>query len=201
MNVSTGPVVVPDVWGLKTEAITAIAGAGLAVGTVEYEPSAEVPSDSVKHTRPWAGTSVAAGSAVALVVSTGPLVTVPNLANGPEDAAREALDAAYLTIRYITKQSSATVPSGLVISQNPDAGTSVAAYSAVSFVVSTGPPVVVTVPNVMNRTLEDAERALRDAGLEWGKIPLAYSPTVPAGSVAYQSPSGGTLRRRARGSC
>ena len=81
---------------------------------------------------------MAAGSAVNLVVSTGPApVTVPNVVNLTQAAATTAITTAGLVVGTVTQQSSATVPAGSVISQNPAAGTSVAAGSAVNLVVST----------------------------------------------------------------
>jgi len=76
--VSTGPapVSVPNVVGdTQAAATTAIIGAGLAVGTVSTASSATVPSGDVISESPSAGTSVSPGSAVNLVVSTGPAVT------------------------------------------------------------------------------------------------------------------------------
>ncbi|RMD63819.1 PASTA domain-containing protein [Candidatus Parcubacteria bacterium] len=73
--VSTGPalVAVPDVVGLsQTDAEVAIIGAGLVVGTVTTAHSDTVPAGHVISQNPAAGTSVASGSAVDLVVSTGP---------------------------------------------------------------------------------------------------------------------------------
>ena len=73
--VSTGPapVNVPNVVNLtQAAATTAITNAGLVVGTVTQQSSATVPSGSVISQSPVSGTSVAAGSAVNLVVSTGP---------------------------------------------------------------------------------------------------------------------------------
>ena len=81
---------------------------------------------------------MAAGSAIALIVSTGP-VAVPNVVNMTQAAATTAISFAGLAIGAISQETSATVPSGSVISQNPAAGTNVAAGSAVALVVSTGP--------------------------------------------------------------
>ena len=145
--VSTGPaptpgpvsVSVPNVVNLtQAAATTAITGAGLVVGTVTQRSSTTVPSGSVISQNPAAGTSVATASAVALVVSTGP-VAVPNVVNLTQAAATTAITGAGLAVGNVSQQSSATVPSGSVISQNPNAGTSVAAGSAVAMVVSTGP--------------------------------------------------------------
>jgi hypothetical protein len=72
--VSTGPVqvVVPNVVGqTQAAATTAITGAGLVVGTVTQQSSSTVASGSVISESPAAGTNVASGSAVNVVVSTG----------------------------------------------------------------------------------------------------------------------------------
>lgn len=63
----------PNVVGLTQSAATAvITGAGLVVGTQTTQESATVPAGSVISQNPTAGTSVATGSAIALVVSAGP---------------------------------------------------------------------------------------------------------------------------------
>ena len=66
-------------------------------------------------------------------------MTVPNVVGQTQAAATAAITGAGLVVGTVTQQSSATVPAGSVISQNPLSGTSVAAGSAVSLVVSTGP--------------------------------------------------------------
>jgi hypothetical protein len=64
---------VPDVVGLaQAAAETAITGAGLDVGTVTTENSDTVAAGDVISQDPVAGTSVPVGSAVDLVVSSGP---------------------------------------------------------------------------------------------------------------------------------
>ena len=63
---------------------------------------------------------------------------IPNVVNMTQAAATTAISFAGLAIGTVSQQSSATVPSGSVISQNPTAGTNVAAGSAVAIVVSTG---------------------------------------------------------------
>ena len=73
--VSTGPaqVTVPNVVGVsQAVATTAITGAGLVVGTVSTASSSTVASGDVISENPSAGTSASLGSAVNLVVSTGP---------------------------------------------------------------------------------------------------------------------------------
>jgi hypothetical protein len=134
-------VAVPAVAGLTQQAAqAAIAGAGLAVGAVSQANSGTVPAGLVISSSPAAGASVSPGSAVALVVSTGPtLVPVPNVVGLTQAAATTAISAAGYVVGGITQANSATVPAGSVISSNPAAGATIAAGSPVALVVSLGP--------------------------------------------------------------
>ena len=132
---------VPNVVGLtQAAATTAITGAGLVLGTVTTASSSTVPSGSVVSESPVAGTSVNTGSAVNLVVSSGPAqVAVPNVVGLTQAAATTAITGAGLALGTVTTVSSGTVPSGSVISESPVAGTQVNTGSAVNLVVSSGP--------------------------------------------------------------
>jgi hypothetical protein len=82
--VSTGPatIAVPDVVGeAEADAITAITGAGLTVGTITTAPSASVAAGHVISQSPTAGTLVTPGSAVNLViaVTAGLVVTIDGI--------------------------------------------------------------------------------------------------------------------------
>ena len=69
---------VPNMMGdTQAAATTAITGASLVVGTVTQQSSGTVPSGDVISETPAAGTSVASGSAVNLVISTGQGVGCP----------------------------------------------------------------------------------------------------------------------------
>src|SRR5437773_2537078 len=116
------------------------------------QSSSTVASGSVISESPTAGTRVASGSAVSLVVSSGPAqVAVPNVVGQTQATATRAITGAGLTVGTVTMQSSSTVASGSVISESPTAGTRVAIGSAVDLVVSSGapPPTQVAVPNVV----------------------------------------------------
>jgi len=193
------PVVVPDVVGeTQAAATTIIETAGLVVGTVTTAASDTVPAGNVISQDPAAGTSVAAGSAVDLVVSSGSSgpapVVVPNVVGESEAAAEAAITGAGLTVGAVTTVASDTVPAGNVISQDPAAGTSVAAGSAVDLVVSSGSggPAPVVVPNVVGESQAAAEAAISGAGLTVGTVTTAASDTVPAGNVISQDPAAGT---------
>jgi VWFA-related protein len=194
-DATTGPVTVPNVVNQTQAAATAaINGAGLVVGAVTQQSSATVQANNVSSQSPAAGVGVAAGSAVNLVVSTGPApapgpVAVPNVLNQTQAAATALINAAGLVVGTVSQFSSVTVPAGSVISQNPNAGTSVTAGSAVSLVVSTGP---VAVPNVVNMTQAAATTSITFAGLAVGTVSTESNATVPSGSVISQNPASGT---------
>ena len=164
--VSSGPaaVSVPNVVGqTQAAAQTALTGVGLTVGTVTTASSATVPAGQVISQNPAAGTGVAAGSAVALVVSSGPAaVSVPNVVGQTQAAAQTALTGVGLTVGTVTTASSATVPAGRVISQNPAAGTGVAAGSAVALVVSSGPQAEAGTSTLCSVLGDDRARLLLD---------------------------------------
>ena len=145
--ISSGPqmVTVPNVGGLaQAAATTALTGAKLKVGTVTQQTSDTVATGSVISQDPAIGSSVAQGSPVNLVISSGPqMVTVPNVEGLTQAAATAAMTRAKLTVGTVTA-------TGKIISQDPASGSSVALGSPVNLVmcvISLGPQMV-TVPNV-----------------------------------------------------
>src|SRR5260370_849919 len=138
----TKTVRVPDVVGLsEAEATEAITGAKLTVGAVTKETSTTVPAGKVISQDPKSGSSVAQGSAVNLVLSSGPPpVPVPDVVGMTQAEATAAITGAKLTVGTVTQDTSSTVPSGKVISQDPKSGSSVAQGSAVNLVLSLPPP-------------------------------------------------------------
>jgi beta-lactam-binding protein with PASTA domain len=188
-----GQVAVPNVVGdTQAAATTAITGAGLVLGTVTTQSSSTVASGDVISESPVAGTSVSNGSAVNIVVSTGPAqVAVPNVVGDTKAAATTAITGAGLVLGTVSTASSSTVASGNVISESPVAGTSVSTGSAVNIVVSTGPAPVV-VPNVVGDTQAAATTAITGAGLVLGTVTTQSSSAVASGDVISESPVAGT---------
>ncbi len=130
---------VPNVVGQTEASATAtLQGAGLTA-TTSHAHHATVPVGRVISQQPAAGAQVAAGSAVAIVISDGPtLVAVPDVVSQTEASATAALQSAGLTATT-SHANHATVVAGRVISQQPAAGAQVAAGSAVGIVISDGP--------------------------------------------------------------
>src|SRR6202011_1346323 len=184
---------VPNVEGLTQDAATtAITAAKLAVGTVTQQSSNTVATGKVISQDPTSGNSVAQGSSVNLVISSGPqMVTVPNVEGLAQDAATTAITAAKLTGGTVTQQSSNTVATGNVISQDPASGNSVAQGSPVNLVVSSAPQTV-TAPNVEGLPQDAATTAITAVKLMGGTVTQQSSNTVATGNVISQEPASGS---------
>src|SRR6516164_1145857 len=184
---------VPEVEGLPRDAATTtLTGAKLKVGTVTPQTSNTVAAGKVISQDPASGSSVAEGSLVNLVISSGPqMVAAPKLDGLPQDAATTAVTAAKLTVGTVTQQASDTVAAGNVISQDPANGSSLRPGSPVNLVISSGPQVMVTVPGVEGLTQAAATTAITGAELMVGTVAQQTSNTVAAGNVISQDPANG----------
>src|SRR6202162_2082590 len=183
---------VPNVEGLTQDAATtAITAAKLTVGAVTQQSSNTVATGKVISQDPASGNSVAQGSPVNLVISSGPqMVTVPNAEGLTQDAATTAITGTKLMVGTVTQQTSNTVATGNVISQDPASGAAVAQGSMVNLVISSGPQMV-TVPNVEGLTQDAAPTAITAAKLTGGTVTQQTSNTVATGNVISQDPASG----------
>lgn len=134
--VSTGPdapatIPIPDVAGLpEGDAQKALEDTGF-VTTSTQQPSANIEIGLVISTNPAAGTEVAPGTSVEMLVSSGPDdVVVPDFVGMTIDEATAAAEAAGLTITFQEDDDNPD-PDGVVISQDPAAGTTVEGGSEV----------------------------------------------------------------------
>ncbi|HKW99167.1 MAG TPA: PASTA domain-containing protein [Bryobacteraceae bacterium] len=195
LNTSTG-VVVPAVTGLaQATAQAAILSAGFVVGTVTTQASVIVPAGSVISQSPAFCAATQAGSPVSITVSTGPPETVvPNVVGQTQAAALAALNTAGLTPGSAPViVFSSTIPPGVVVTQNPPAGTTVTAGSFFSLTVAGATSNNVLTPNVLGADYAQALATLTAAGLNLGLITNEFSLTVPAGKVMSQVPATGSL--------
>src|SRR6202022_1034292 len=123
-----------------------------------------------------------------LFVSGCAKMTVPNVEGLTQDAATTAITAAKLAVGTVIQQSSNTVATGKVISQDPASGSSSAQGSPVNLAISSGPQMV-TVPNVEGLTQDAATAAITGAKLIVGTITQQAGDTVATGKVISQDPA------------
>ncbi len=119
-------VVIPDVSGQdQVEASNALGARSLTVEKVS-QASDSVEAGKVIGTNPAAGTSVAKGQKIQLIVSSGKAqVTVPNLYGRTQSEAMDDLENAGLTGTVTSVFNCAASSSGQVIAQSPSAGSRV----------------------------------------------------------------------------
>jgi len=190
--VSKGPerYAVPDVRGQTQAAATsALDAAHLIVGSVTEDYDDKAAAGTVARSIPKAGTSAKPGAAVDLVISTGPKpVAVPDVTGRKLGNANRTLASAGLTSTTASEQYSETAKAGVVLSQNPRPGTTVNSGTAVSIVVSKGPPPV-TVPKLIDMPTARAVATLKKLGL----VPrVLKGAATPLNRVYSQDPAPNT---------
>ena len=190
--VSKGPerYAVPDVRGQTQAAATsALDAAHLIVGSVTEDYDDKAAAGTVARSTPKAGTSAKPGAAVDLVISTGPKpVAVPDVTGRKLGNANRTLASAGLTSTTASEQYSETAKAGVVLSQNPRPGTTVNSGTAVSIVVSKGPPPV-TVPKLIDMPTARAVATLKKLGL----VPrVLKGAATPLNRVYSQDPAPNT---------
>ena len=136
------------------------------------------------------GTDVDIHTTINVYVSTGAgEIKIPNIVGYDSEAAMNMLtDQGFVPNRKY--EYSDSVASGKVISQDPAGDTAAKKGDTVTLVVSQGKEAV-SVPDVYNRSQEEATNMLSQAGLTVTSTTTEPSDTVPKGNVITQSiPSG-----------
>jgi serine/threonine-protein kinase len=188
---TTKKVIVPNVINQPLQtARTILQNEGFQI-SVTQQPSTQ-PTQTVIGEIPVGGTRVAQGSTVSLTVSSGPAsVNVPSVVGDPLAQARHAVTKAGLKVGRTISESSSTIADGSVVDTSPSAGQPVPAGSAITLVVSSGPPKV-AVPDVTGQSEQAAKSAITSAGFKVGAVTPQQTSSTAAGNVVSQSPSGGT---------
>ncbi|MGV9902711.1 Stk1 family PASTA domain-containing Ser/Thr kinase [Streptomyces sp. NPDC003388] len=198
--ISRGPriVKVPDLRGVPlAEARSRLKSAGLEPGMVSRDFSDSVARGSVVGTDPETGTARHAGSAIALLVSKGSPVDVPDVTGEDPDTARQDLQDAGLKVRIAAQRVTSEYDKGQVARQSPGAGGRAAEGDTVTLTLSKGPEMV-TVPDVVGSSVDDARQRLEAAGFEVsedrGLLGL-FGDTVKKQSVdaGRKAPKGSTI--------
>ena len=186
-SLSEGPVSVPHVEGIReANAVRLIERRGLEP-VVRREAHDSVREGRVIEQDPEQGSRVDRESPVEIIVSLGPpKVTVPELVGKSRDDAIGELSARGLERRIVDVFSRAEA--GVVVAQNPRAGTRVDKGSTVRINVSKGLQPV-GVPTVVGQSFEDASAQLQEAGFAVARRDV--DEDEPAGIVVRQDPAGG----------
>lgn len=123
---------------------------------------------------------------------------MPNLVGQMEESAKETV--ARLDAKAIVSYEHSTDPEGTVIRQAVAEGTHITHNQSISLVVSIGPEEEantneskIPIPSFVGLTLSKASETASNLGVTVVSAGTAYDDNVPAGSIARQSPAGGSM--------
>ncbi len=196
--VSAGPssIEVPDVEGKSVQnAVLDLTRAGFESIQTEEAPSPDVIAGFVIETNPAAGQVIPRDATIIVIVSTGPEpVDVPDLTGLTRSQAEQRLNALGLLLVVSNQTVPVPIDSGLignVAEQSPSAGQTVDVGSEVT--VRLGVAAQVVVPNLVGRSVTDAEAAATAVGLNVDIIDTQVTNNQALDdTIATQSPSAGT---------
>ncbi|RZB20990.1 Stk1 family PASTA domain-containing Ser/Thr kinase [Streptomyces sp. F001] len=168
LTISDGPqtVKVPDLAGYRLDkARDLLKDSGLEPGMVTREFSDDVTKGFVIGSDPQTGTQTRAGTAIALTVSKGSPVDVPDVTGRDLDDARSELQEAGLKVRIASQRVNSEYDAGQVARQSPQADSQAAEGDTVTLTLSKGPEMV-EVPDVVGDSVDEARQQLEDAGFQ-----------------------------------
>ncbi|SCK24726.1 Stk1 family PASTA domain-containing Ser/Thr kinase [Streptomyces sp. WMMB 322] len=166
--VSKGPeiVKVPELGGTPlADARRKLKDAGLEAGVVKRQFSEDTARGSVIASDPEAGSERRPGSPVALAVSKGAPVDVPDVVGDDEDSAREKLTEEGLKVRIAPERVFSDEDEGSVARQSPAEDSTAGEGDTVTLTISKGQDLV-DVPDVEGLGKKQAREKLEDAGFE-----------------------------------
>lgn len=190
----SGVVVVPDVIGKDTNI------AKLILDSLKFEiiytgskPDDKYPAGSVINQNPIPGKTVKPGRRIYLTISGGEQqIIVPDLKGKSLRDVKFILERHNLILNEITYIPAEEYPQNTVVDQTIQAGTKVKKNSLISLTVSRGKiSDSVEVPNLIGKSLKEAEKIIGESGLKIGQIELQASMTILPNTVIDQYPRPG----------
>jgi beta-lactam-binding protein with PASTA domain len=174
----------------EVEAVAILGRLGLKVGQ-RLTQRAPDRAGLVISQEPAAGTPITSATSVTLVIGTveqGDTVAVPDVVGRTVPEAERLLKEVGLKLGRRSEKTGA--PTGTVLDQSPAAGTRVAPETAVDVVIAIAPPDErVVVPELVGKSLEDAEAILKEVGLRVGRV--AFRDDDRVDQVLDQAPRAG----------
>ncbi len=191
--VSSPELKVPKVVGMKeTDAINVLKENNLNPLVSDTTFDEKFPRGTIIYQRPNADETVKTGRRIYLFVSGGePTVSVPSLKGKSLIDARFALERLGLNIGRIDSINSDN-PINMIFDQQYAIGTPLKKGDSVGVSLSIGHSTgSITVPNLIGKSLSEAEKVLADSSLKVGKINYQTSISLLPNTVLDQYPSKG----------
>ncbi|HEY9375369.1 Stk1 family PASTA domain-containing Ser/Thr kinase, partial [Streptomyces sp.] len=203
LTLSRGPeiVKVPNLKGKRlAEAKKLLARDGLVPGVITRAFSQDIPQGAVISSDPEPGTERRPDSAVALVVSKGVPVDVPDVTGESVADATSTLRDAGLKVQVAPERVHSPEAVGSVAAQSLAEGSRAAQGDTITLTVSKGPRMI-EVPDVTGQDVDTARGALEAAGFEV-KVERTFpylGKTVASQSATGTAPEGSTITIKTKG--
>ncbi|MCX6167953.1 MAG: PASTA domain-containing protein [Ignavibacteriales bacterium] len=186
---------VPNVIGKnKDEAIKILQDANFnpIVQTSRFDEKFQ--KNEVIFQKPEAGVIVKENRRIYLTVSGGdPMIRVPSLISKTLRDATLSLERLGLIVGKIDSVES-EFPSDIIVEQQYMEGREIAKGSTINIKISVGPKIgMVRVPNLLSKSLSEAENILKSNSLRLGNRIYIYSSSFLPNTIADQEPSEDTL--------
>lgn len=186
--------IVPDVTGVPfEEAKSLLASKDLVAVEADTRSDPKMPIGSVLGQNPAPEAVVKSGRHIYLVVSGGEaLVSVPILRGRSSRDAKFALERYGLALGTTAYAVSEAYPENTIVYQSVQEGTKVPRGTAVGIIVSRGRAIEqAAVPDVVGRSVSEAERLLTSQGLRLGNVAYQISASLVPNTVVDQFPRAG----------
>jgi eukaryotic-like serine/threonine-protein kinase len=121
------------------------------------------------------------------ILSFSRTVEVPSIMNMTVIEADKELGKAGLDLKIEGEDFDSVIPSGKIIRQDVPPGKTVKEKRAIKIVISKGPKVL-SIPLLVNETIQNAESILLQKGLRIGKVIIVHSEAIQKGIIVAQRP-------------
>jgi serine/threonine-protein kinase len=188
---------VPKITGMKfDDAVEKLRSIGLEFSVVSKQFNENYPKDYVIKQNPSPGIKVKESRQVLLTISNGiESVVVPYLVNKQESMAKNEILNAELAIGDIIYEANDSIPKGIVLRQNPRAGSKAGYNANIDLVISSGGEDSILVPDLTGKTFNEAQILLQEVGLRLGEVIYQRNETFVPNTVYKQAPvKGDTVR-------
>ncbi len=132
-------VIVPDLKGISlSEATVKLNELGLRIGDIKTEENAAVEKDRIVTTQPGSGSKVKKGDAITIVLSSGAeAIEVPRVIGRALSTAKRIIEEKGFTVGSVSYEVSTEFDVGIVMAQNPRAGTKAKKGTKIDLTVAT----------------------------------------------------------------
>jgi eukaryotic-like serine/threonine-protein kinase len=183
----------PNITGKSLNDAQRMLGADHLLVRVVDRQYSTMPANAVLRQSPLPGEQVKISQDVQVIVSLGPQkLTVPSLEGRSMRAANIALLEAGLPLGEVSTVIMPSSDPGMVIKQEPPAGSTAVSPRVDLLVAADEPAVSYVMPSLVGLEQADAQRLLTASGLRMAKVDTVTDQSSPKGTVIEQMPARGT---------